>query len=57
MIFIFNCVDGDTRIDVTFRAETLNELVSQFDCFVRGCGFVPKGEIKDVFDPSDVLCS
>lgn len=49
--YTFTQIDGDTTNTVTFKAETIHELIDHFDLFVRGCGFFPKGEIQDVPDP------
>lgn len=48
--YTFTQNDQENNLQSTFRAETLTELIDQFDMFVRGCGYVPVGEIKDVVD-------
>jgi hypothetical protein len=56
MQFTFTCTDVDgSAITKTFNTDYLPSLIDHFDSFVRGCGFFPHGEIRDVFDYDDVV--
>ena len=47
--------DFKRSVEVTFEEEFLQDVLMQFDMFLRGCGYVPTGdhlEYVDKFDES-----
>ncbi len=46
--FIFSKTDpfDHSRIQLEFSAETLDEVLEVFECFLRGCGFVFLGHVE-----------
>jgi len=50
MKFQLTATEGTINVTQTFEEDHLDRVVEHFDSFVRGCGFVPKGEIKVVTD-------
>ena len=55
MEFVFTATDDNGSITTKiFETEYLTSVIDNFDSFVRGCGFVPHGEITDVEEKKEI---
>ena len=41
-----------SNLEYSFEADTLNEIVDEFKCFLKSCGFY-ESQIKQVFNEED----
>ena len=51
--YFYNEDDAGVKSETTFQAVSLDEILENFDRFLKAAGFAPKGSLMYWEDPSD----